>query len=179
MQMAAVKPIFLPASMTPPLPPSNAPPPQPQRRPSRRTGETAEAELSPAARQRPRWQPRPLWQPAALSSADVTPSSSPTAAAPAAVTVAPAAALPLNGSHSGSAGGGGGWAVSGGTAAAAMAAQALPQSVSNVGSAGAIFARPYRCPASDFGRYSSVGKPSLLEECKYQRICAKVPSGTP
>ena len=36
MQMAAVMPMYLPASMTPPLPPSNAPPPPPLRRPSRR-----------------------------------------------------------------------------------------------------------------------------------------------
>ena len=50
----------------------------------------------------------------------------------------------------------------------------------------AIFARPYRCPASGFGRYSSVGKypwteasAILLEECKYPRICAKPPSSTP
>ena len=52
-----------------------------------------------------------------------------------------------------------------------------------------IFARPYRCPASGFWRYSSVGKPSLeawtdasailLEECKHPQICAKPPSCTP
>ena len=41
-----------------------------------------------------------------------------------------------------------------------------------------IFARPYRFPASGFGRNSSVGKPSL-DRCFRNLECAKPPSCTP
>ena len=162
---------------------------------------TAEAELPAAAWQRSRWPPRPQWAGGGSSPADVTPSSTPTAAAPAAVTVAPAAALSQYGSHGCSAGGGGGWAVSGGMSSAiaplGLSAAAVPPSFPRSVSARAfyavlelpaavrassrdgldlgvlppvtIFARPYRCPASGFGRYSSVRKPSLdggfLQSC--------------